>query len=518
MACGSCGTGGCSTGGCSTGCGKLDVHDWLGDMSRPLSAFDAVEVRFKGGRKEFYRNVNNLELFTGDVIVLESQPGHHVGEVTMQGEMVRLQMKKKNITYNEDLSIIYRKATQKDVEKFEQARNRELTTLYRTRELIRAQSLQMKLSDVEYQADNSKATFFYSAEERVDFRELIKIIANEFKIRVEMKQISLRQEAGRLGGIGSCGRELCCSNWLTEFKNVNTSAARYQNLSLNPVKLSGQCGRLKCCLNYELETYISAVKDIPDLKGPLKTQDGAVFLQKTDIFKRIMWFAYPKDNNWIAISVDRVNEIIELNKKGIEVYTLLQDEEEIDLEDHEINSDLLALDRKLKKKSGEKIRAPKLKKTKDIRSTSRESTPQATSTPPRQSTNTKFQVRKNINESQETSSNDSISQKTGDSPIRKRENFDSKNAPKPQETREKPKVEIRQTAPKESPKKFTPRETPANSPTIRKRENINSSAPVENKVEPVKEKTEKKEPTQSDDASAPKIRKRQNVQNNDNEA
>jgi cell fate regulator YaaT (PSP1 superfamily) len=519
MACGSCGTGGCSTGGCSTGCGKLDVHDWLGDMSRPLSSFDAVEVRFKGGRKEFYRNVNNLELFTGDIIVVESQPGHHVGEVTMQGEMVRLQMKKKNITYNEDLSIIYRKATQKDVEKFEQARNRELTSMYRTRELIREQSLQMKLSDVEFQADNSKATFFYSAEERVDFRELIKIIANEFKIRVEMKQISLRQEAGRLGGIGSCGRELCCSNWLTEFKNVNTSAARYQNLSLNPIKLSGQCGRLKCCLNYELETYISAVKDIPDLKGPLKTQDGVVFLQKTDIFKRIMWFAYPKDNNWISISVDRVNEIIELNKQGIEVFTLLQDEEEIDLDDQEINSDLLALDRKLKKKSGEKIRATKPKKQKDNHSTPRENTPQSSSNIPKQSTNTRFQVRKNISETPESSSNDSNIQTTSNSPIRKRENFDSKNTPKPQERKETPKVETKPATEVESPKKFIPkRENQTSSPTIRKRENFNVSAPVENKVEPVKEKIEKKEPTQNDDASAPKIRKRQNVQNNDNEA
>lgn len=347
MGCGSCGSDG---GSCSSGCGKLDVHDWLGDMGRPMSGFDGVEVRFKGGRKEFFRNVHNLELYTGDIVVIESSPGHHVGEVTMQGEIVRLQLKKKKIKYDDDLNIIYRKATSKDIEKFEQARNRELPTLYRTREVIREYKLNMKLSDIEYQADNSKATFYYSAEERVDFRELIKTLATEFKIRVEMKQISLRQEASRLGGIGSCGRELCCSSWLTDFKNVSTSAARYQNLSLNPAKLSGQCGRLKCCLNYELETYIASAKAMPDIKKPLKTERGLATLQKTDILKKIMWFEYENDSNWVVISAERATEILKLNAEGKKVYSLELNEEAA-YEELPMNNDLLALDKRLQGKN-----------------------------------------------------------------------------------------------------------------------------------------------------------------------
>lgn len=353
MGCTSCGTS--SSGSCTTGCGKLDIHDWLGNMSRPLSPFDAVEVRFKGGRKEIFRNTHNLEVYTGDVVVVEAQSGHHMGEITMQGELVRLQLKKKKIKYNDDLPVIYRKASEKDVEKFEQARNRELPTLYRSREIIQDQQLGMKLSDVEYQADNTKATFFYSAEDRVDFRELIKVLASEFKIRVEMKQISLRQEASRLGGIGSCGRELCCSTWLTDFKNVSTSAARYQNLSLNPAKLSGQCGRLKCCLNYELDTYLQVIKEIPKADKPLKTEMGLAFHQKTDIFKKMMWFSYEGDNNWVALKADRVKEIIEINKKGEKVYSLEINEEELIIETT-INSDLLELDRKLQKKQPSKQR------------------------------------------------------------------------------------------------------------------------------------------------------------------
>ena len=327
---GGCSTksGGCSSGGCSSGgCNKLNSFDWLGNMELDvLPTFDIIEVRFKNGRKEFFRNSKSLELYTGDAIVVEVQSGHHIGYVSMQGEIVRLQMKKKNVLNNDDIKSIYRKATQKDLEKFEQAKNREASSLYRTREIIVDQKLGMKLSDVEFQADNTKVTFYYSAEDRVDFRELIKMLASEFKVRIEMKQISLRHEAARLGGIGSCGRELCCSTWLTDFKNVNTSAARYQNLSLNPSKLSGQCGRLKCCLNYELDTYLDALKGIPEVETPLKTAMGNATLQKTDIFKRIMWFGFQDETTWFPLEVERVIEIIEMNKAGKTPATLESNE------------------------------------------------------------------------------------------------------------------------------------------------------------------------------------------------
>jgi cell fate regulator YaaT (PSP1 superfamily) len=331
MGCGSCGGGSCGTasGGCKTGgCNKLNVFDWLADMEESLEQrFLVVEVRFKAGRKEFFYNTNKLELHTGDPIVVESSVGYHIGYVSLQGELVRLQMKKKGVNETDIFPNILRLADAKELDKFDQARARELPTLFRTRNIILEQKLNMKLSDVEYQADNTKATFFYSADDRVDFRELIKLLAGEFRIRVEMRQINLRQEAGRLGGIGVCGRELCCSTWLTNFKNVATSAARYQNLSLNPVKLSGQCGRLKCCLNYELDTYMEALKDIPEISVPLQTKQGKAFLQKTDIFRRIMWFAYSEESNWHALTVEQVNEVITLNKKG-EIPEHLTDEPE----------------------------------------------------------------------------------------------------------------------------------------------------------------------------------------------
>jgi len=277
--------------------------------------FNIVEVRFKGGRKEYFKNKENIELLLGDAVIVEVQGGKHMGYVSLTGELVRLQLKKKELTEDELKSVV-RLANEKDLEKANKARDREGKTIYRAREIINQKSLKMKLSDVEYQADNTKAVFYYSADERVDFRELIKGLAEEFKIRVEMKQISLRHEAARLGGIGSCGRELCCSTWLTDFKSVGTQAARYQNLSINPQKLSGQCGRLKCCLNYELDTYKNALKDIPEVKKPLKTTAGDARLVKTDIFKRIMWFSFPEDSDWKPLAVEEVTRILELNKKG----------------------------------------------------------------------------------------------------------------------------------------------------------------------------------------------------------
>lgn len=363
MGCGSSGSGGCSSGGCSSGaCNKMNVFDWLEDMSNPLD-FDVIEVKFKGGQKGFFRNVNNLNLHTGDPVVVETSPGHHLGFVSLQGELVRLQMKRKKVIYNDDLKVIYRIAGTRDIEKYESTKKRELPTMFRSRELIQEMKLGMKLSDVEYQADNTKATFFYSAEDRVDFRELIKVLAGEFRIRVEMRQISLRQEAGRLGGIGSCGRELCCSTWLSDFKSVSTSAARYQNLSLNPSKLSGQCGRLKCCLNYELETYLSELKEIPEVKGVLKTKQGNAKLVKTDIFKRLMWFSLDNDVNWVALKTDRVREIQQLNSKGDVPFSLLVDQVEV-IRIQDKNSDLLKLDRKLKEKSKAKTSSKKPRKFK----------------------------------------------------------------------------------------------------------------------------------------------------------
>jgi cell fate regulator YaaT (PSP1 superfamily) len=340
--------GACNTGGCN----KMNVFDWLSNMDMPVEdKFGIAEVRFKNGRKEFFRNTENLNLTTGDAIVVEVPSGHHIGHVSLQGELVRLQMQKKKVNIEDDIKKIYRIAHQKDLEKFEDVKKREMPILYRTREVIRDLRLEMKLSDVEFQADNMKATFFYSADDRVDFRELIKLLAGEFRIRVEMRQISLRQEAGRLGGIGVCGRELCCATWLSDFKNVSTSAARYQNLSLNPSKLSGQCGRLKCCLNYELETYMEALEDIPKIEGPLLTEKGEAVLQKTDIFRKIMWFGFNEENTWYPLNVTRVNEILRLNKEGRKPANLEKDVEAEKIPVATLNSDLARMDQKFKGKS-----------------------------------------------------------------------------------------------------------------------------------------------------------------------
>lgn len=378
MGCGQCSTGGCgsirsvataektnhvsvsgcqSNGGCgSGGCTKINTFDWLGNMTLPSSMrYDVVEVKFKGGRKEYFRNAKGLEIYTGDFVVCSMPTGYHIGTVSLQGELVRLQMIKKKVKDDNELPKLLRVATEDDLKKHEQAINRDLGTMYRSRELIDTLKLKMKLSDVEYQSDNSKAVFYYSAEDRVDFRELIKVLAGEFKVRVEMKQISLRQEASRIGGIGSCGRELCCSTWLTDFRPIPTTAARYQNLSLNPAKLAGQCGRLKCCLNYELETYVDALSDIPKVDRPLQTIKGEATLQKTDIFRRLMWFSYEKDSNWYPIPCTQVVEIMEMNKRGekpvsiVEVATL----DEV-VSEPTINSDLAQLDKKLSEKSGGK--------------------------------------------------------------------------------------------------------------------------------------------------------------------
>ncbi|XLS29348.1 stage 0 sporulation family protein [Flavobacteriaceae bacterium M23B6Z8] len=331
MGCSSCSTGkdgqprGCKNNGTcgSDGCNKLTVFDWLSNMSLPSGQkkFDCVEVRFKNSRKGFFRVKDNLTLAIGDIVATEAASGHDVGIVTLTGELVKVQMRKKKTDWSDtNLPKIYRKASQKDIDVWSSVRDREESVKKRSRELAISLGLQMKISDVEFQGDGSKATFYYTAEERVDFRQLIKEMAKAFSVRIEMRQIGFRQEAARLGGIGSCGRELCCSTWLTDFRSVNTAAARYQQLSLNPQKLAGQCGKLKCCLNYELDAYLDALNRFPKTDIRLKTQKGKAGCQKIDIFKGLMWFAYEKDGmNWHKLTVKQVNEIIQVNKKGDEV-------------------------------------------------------------------------------------------------------------------------------------------------------------------------------------------------------
>jgi len=336
MGCNSCSTGkdgqpkGCKNNGtCGTdGCNKLTVFDWLSNMSLPsgVKPFDFVEVRFKNSRKEFFRNTENLSLSIGDIVATQAQSGHDIGMITLTGELVKVQMKKKKVDPNaEEFLKLYRKASQKDIDIWQKARDREEEIKKRAREIAIILKLQMKISDVEFQGDASKATFYYTAEERVDFRQLIKDMAKAFGIRIEMRQIGYRQEAQRLGGIGSCGRELCCSTWLTDFRSVSTSAARYQQLSLNPQKLAGQCGKLKCCLNYELDLYLEALKDFPPQDTKLMTEKGLAFCQKTDIFKSTLWFSYKDDPaNWHTLSKDQVIEILEKNRKKEKVASLEQ--------------------------------------------------------------------------------------------------------------------------------------------------------------------------------------------------
>ncbi|MFK5877952.1 MAG: regulatory iron-sulfur-containing complex subunit RicT [Flavobacteriaceae bacterium] len=335
MSCNSCSTEtdsipkGCkSNGSCGTGnCDKLTVFDWLSNMTLPSGQepFNIVEVRFKNGRKHFYKN-ENLQLCMGEVIAVEGSPGHDIGTVSLTGELVRIQMKKKGVALeSEEVKKIYRKASQRDIEVWQRARDKEIETQKRGREILGRLNLKMKLSDVEYQGDGNKAIFYYTADERVDFRQLIRDFASAFRIRVEMKQVGLRQEAARLGGVGSCGRELCCSTWLTDFRKVNTAAARYQQLSLNPQKLSGQCGKLKCCLNFELDTYLDALKSFPKKETILKTEKGDAIFVKMDIFKEEFWYTYKDDSfKWYKLDLAQLNEIIDTNKGG-EVVSSLED-------------------------------------------------------------------------------------------------------------------------------------------------------------------------------------------------
>ncbi len=301
-------------------CNKLDVYDWLNDIPMAESAipFDCVEVRFKNSRKDFFRDTSNLELIVGDIVAVESNPGHDLGIVTLTGELVKHQMKAKKFNPEKgEIKKVYRKAKASDIEKWVSAIEQEKHTMFKARKNASELNLGMKISDVEYQGDKTKAIFYYTAEERVDFRELIKILAEEFMVRIEMRQIGVRQESGRLGGIGSCGRELCCATWLTQFSSVSTNTARVQQLSLSPQKLAGQCSKLKCCLNYEFDVYQDAIKDFPNTDILLKTKSGDANHQKTDIFRGIMWYSYVNDySNMFPLSVEKVKAIQELNSKG----------------------------------------------------------------------------------------------------------------------------------------------------------------------------------------------------------
>ena len=387
MSCNSCSTStngmplGCNNNGaCSSGsCDKLTVFDWLSNMTLPngQKPFDIVEVRFKNGRKSFYKNKKDLSLCIGEIVAVETSPGHDIGVITLTGELVKVQMKKKTISIDSDeIKQIYRKASQKDIDKWVSVREKEPEVQKKSRLIISRLGLKMKLSDIEFQGDGNKATFYYTADDRVDFRQLIRELAGTFSIRVEMKQVGLRQEAARLGGIGSCGRELCCSTWLTDFRSVSTSSARYQQLSLNPQKLAGQCGKLKCCLNYELDSYIDALKIFPRTDTYLQTEKGVAVFQKMDIFRGWLWYAY-KDNpiHWHKLDIEQTNQVIALNKENKKAQSLEEYSTDLEFETVEksIFSDVVGQDsltrfdkpkRKNKRKKNRRFRSNRSKNQK----------------------------------------------------------------------------------------------------------------------------------------------------------
>jgi cell fate regulator YaaT (PSP1 superfamily) len=305
---------------------KLDSFNWLQDIPECPGENEIVEIRFKNTRKGFYRNVNNLRFETGDIVAVEASPGHDIGRVSMTGRLVREQLKECKVALSpEDLKKVYRKAKPVDIQKWEEAKKLEISTMLRSRQISEELKLNMKIGDVEYQGDKTKAIFYYIADERVDFRQLIKVLAEEFKVRIEMRQIGARQEAGRIGGIGACGRELCCSTYITNFSSVTTTHAKYQELTLNPQKLAGQCSKLKCCLNFEVDCYVDAQKHFPPRDVPLETVDSTAFYQKMEVHKGIYWYTTDPHStaNLIPVPVERVKEIQAMNKKGIKVDRLI---------------------------------------------------------------------------------------------------------------------------------------------------------------------------------------------------
>ena len=366
MSCNSCSSSNGSPAGCKNngtcgtdGCNKLTVFDWLENME-PIgdqNLQNIFEIRFKNGRKQFYKNSSDLTLSIGDLVVVGAERGYDVGFITLKGGLIPIQLKRKKIDHNSaEFYNILRKASQTDIDKWTSSREKEEKVKKKSRELAISLNLKMKISDVEFQGDGSKATFYYTAVGRVDFRQLIRSMAREFSTRIEMKQIGLREEASRLGGIGSCGRELCCSTWLTDFRSVTTSAARYQQLSLNPQKLAGQCGKLKCCLNYELDFYQEALKDFPKSNTKLLTEKGIAYCQKIDIFKKTLWFVYKNDSiNWHKISEENVKKILKINESGkkidaLEDYTISEIDSNLDFENVVGQDSLTRFDRKKKKR------------------------------------------------------------------------------------------------------------------------------------------------------------------------
>ena len=326
--CGNC-TGGICAKGCSKRADKLNTYDWLADLPDNAAASNIVEVQFKPPRKGFFINANNLELVKGDIVAVEGNPGHDIGTVTMTGRLVPIQLKKANLKPGTELKKIYRKARQVDMDKFAEAKAREHETMIESRQIAKDLGLKMKIGDVEYQGDGCKAIFYYIADERVDFRQLIKVLAERFHVRIEMKQIGARQEAGRIGGIGPCGRELCCATWLTQFVSVSTSAARFQDVSLNPQKLAGQCAKLKCCINYEVDQYVESLKRLPSREIVLHTQDSDYYFFKADILNHLI--TYSTDKHVLAgdktITARRAFDIINMNRDGQKPDSLLESNE-----------------------------------------------------------------------------------------------------------------------------------------------------------------------------------------------
>lgn len=415
MSCG-CKTSGDSSCGCSTksstGCEKVDtcgnsyklnIFDWLANIKAPQNQCNFVEVRFKNDRKGFYYNINNLPLHIGSIVAVESNPGYDIGIVSLSGELVRIQMKKKNFQENQALKI-YRVASQKDVEIWQEARKKEDNVKLEARKIAQRLNLEMKITDIEYQGDGSKITFYYTAEGRVDFRQLIKEYAVAFRTKIDMKQIGYRQEAAKVGGIGSCGRELCCSTWLTDFRSVNTNAARYQQLSINPLKLAGQCGKLKCCLNFELDSYVDALSHFPSSNTILETEKGKAFCIKIDVFKKRMWFAYV-DNSmlWYDLSIKEVKDLIAINRKGnktlpLEEYKnqdLIPNQKEIDLI-QENNIDRFEKKKNARKKSKSSNGEKKLEdKKENISLTPKENPEQKNEQKPNKNKSKRFNKKKN---------------------------------------------------------------------------------------------------------------------------
>ena len=348
---------------CRRGCGRqdkqLNTYDYLADIPGNDTSTDLVEVQFKNTRKGYYHNVNRLDLKKGDIVAVEANPGHDIGVVTLTGQLVRLQVKKANLKSEEDIRRIYRIAKPVDMDKYHEAKSREHDTMIQSRQIAKDLGLQMKIGDVEYQGDGNKAIFYYIADERVDFRQLIKVLAETFHVRIEMKQIGARQEAGRIGGTGPCGRELCCATWMKNFVSVSTAAARFQDISLNPQKLAGMCAKLKCCLNYEVDNYMEAGKLMPSREEVLQTADSDYYLFKSDILAGLVTYSTDKRMaaNLCTISAARANDIIEMNKKGVKPLSL-PDDDQVQQEERPLdlleNESITRFDKNKRKKKGAK--------------------------------------------------------------------------------------------------------------------------------------------------------------------